>query len=543
MEVPINGEDGYWLVGEDLITYEGRLYLFEWAEYWVVGERPFIVKAGGEEVVSRKIKENAYVAQFSFRNYVGRARVEVIEEKGRKIFRDVEVLSRKILQIYGIKKDEEDIKAIIEVHRRFYETIVNDIIKISSLLPFSVRAPTGFGVVESGEPMSELFAYHYLRSNKERILEAFETMLRHIKRKLVVEEDWLGLEDVSEVTSETFFSIVQYPEHLVSVGEGVLLSEYLRGHVPMRVLSFRKYESVDTPENRFVKYFLNLLVEWSERVIGVFGDRAEVNAIEELLREFEFIRSNGVWEEIGEMKFFPYTSQALLKGVGYRDLLELYREFTAYSPFFEELQGAIDNKDIAKLYEYWAFFRLVEELGEILGSKELKIVITPGGELPESGDVYAEFDNGWRLYYNKELVPKRWSYSVTMRPDFSLFDGDPDRAGTRLIGVFDAKFKLDVVDEPKEMESFDEEVEALEREWNYWTWAKLEDIYKMHTYRDALGCRFAVVVYPGDVSVFFKTRGRKLTDFDLATLILLDDFEGVGYLKLRPEVVENDGFG
>ncbi|WP_297421427.1 DUF2357 domain-containing protein [Thermococcus sp.] len=266
-----------------------------------------------------------------------------------------------------------------------------------------------------------------------------------------------------------------------------------------------------------------------------FGGRreADIERIRELLGKLEFIGSDGLWDDVGEMTLFPYTSQTLLKGDGYRDLLELYREFTSYLPFFEELQRAIDNKDIAKLYEYWAFFRLVDELGEILGKKKLKIHVLPTGELSERGDVYAEFDNGWRLYYNRPLSPKRWSYSVTLRPDFSLFNGNPSKGSTELIGIFDAKFKLDVVDEPKEIEEFDEETEIAEETGNYETWAKLEDVYKMHTYRDALGCRFAVVVYPGERSVFFDANVGLVDNFDLVTL-LWHTLQGVGYLKLAP---------
>ena len=180
----------------------------------------------------------------------------------------------------------------------------------------------------------------------------------------------------------------------------------------------------------------------------------------------------------------------------------------------------------------------MEELGEVLGRKRLKLIITPAGELSESGDVYAQFDNGWRLYYNKRLTPRKWSYSVTLRPDFSLFTGDPSRKGTKFIGIFDAKLKLDIVDENKEIENFDVEDEEAERSGNYTTWTKLEDIYKIHTYHDALGCRFAVVVYPGQRSVFFDVKKGKIEGFNLEG-ILIGNHRGVGYLRFVPEVVEN----
>jgi len=294
-----------------------------------------------------------------------------------------------------------------------------------------------------------------------------------------------------------------------------------------------------------------MLIEWSERVLETFGNapNADVKPVKELLEELEFIKSDGVWEDVGEMTAFPYTSQTLLKGDGYRDLPELYRQFTAYVPFFEELQSAIDNKDIAKLYEYWTFFRLVDELGAILGRKGLKIHVLPAGELSESGDVYALFDNGWRLYYNKRLTPGKWSYSVTLRPDFSLFTGSPSSKGARLLGVFDAKFKLDVVDKADEVKNFDELDENAEKTGKYETWAKLEDIYKMHAYRDALSAKFAVVLYPGSVSRLFPAKIKKNGIKGLAQhfrglskeemllcLLVYELVEGTGYLKFRPKL-------
>ena len=478
-----------------------------------------------------------------------------------------------------MSKREKAVEKLIERFNILSQALTDDITRISSKLNFSIQSPTAFTVKESDEPVNELFAYHYLRSNKTRIIEAFEIVVHRMKRELRVEEEWLRPDEVDDVTPETLISITEHPEYLAPAGEGVLVARYLNGYVPTKVLGSRKYESFDTPENRFAKHFLGILIEWSERVINAFenGKKADLKLIRELLEELEFVRGDGIWEEIGDMTLFPYTSQTLLKGDGYRDLLVLYREFTAYSPFFEGLQKAIDNRDIAKLYEYWAFFRLVEELGRVLGKKDIRIVVTPAGELSESGDVYAQFDNGRRLYYNKRLIPRKWSYSVTLRPDFSLFNGDPSRKGTEIIGVFDAKFKLDVVDRTEEVENLDELNEAAERTGNYETWAKLEDIYKMHTYRDALGCRFAVVVYPGRRSVFFdeskhhrngfaeigatsgfftvfehksKKHGKKDNfrfelypsfNLNVSYAFSLDELlkmKGVGYLSFIPEVVQ-----
>ncbi len=512
-----------------------RWYLFEWVDYLLKPEIDTDEVLVGK-ISATKLRNGQFL--ISFKNFIGETEITGVKN-GEIVFKHpAKVLSLKFLKIYPnvfASMNGHGITRLSKVQDLFVGRLIEDVIKHSLSMPFQLESPTGFAVEESDEPVNELFAYHYLRSNKTRIIEAFEVIMHRMKRELRVEEEWLRPDEVDEVTPETLISIAGHPEYLAPAGDGVLVAKYLNGYVPTKVLGSRKYESFDTPENRFAKYFLNLLIEWGERVLEAFGNvlNADLKPVKELLEGLDFIRSDSIWGDVGEMTVFPYTSQTLLKGDGYRDLLELYREFTTYVPFSEALQKAIDNKDIAKLYEYWCFFRLVEELGGVLGKKDIRIIVTPAGELSESGDVYAQFHNGWRLYYNKRLTPRKWSYSVTLKPDFSLFTGNPDETGTELVGVFDAKFKLDVVDANK----FAEEDRKMEKEPSLQTWAKLEDIYKMHTYRDALGCNFAVVLYPGQRSVFFDIdKGRLSRSFDFSSL-LSKDLKGVGYIRLMPEVI------
>lgn len=142
------------------------------------------------------------------------------------------------------------------------------------------------------------------------------------------------------------------------------------------------------------------------------------------------------------------------------------------------------------------------------------------GRIDES-NVYAKFENGWKLYFNKKFG--KLSYSIPLRPDYSLFAGD------KLIGVFDAKFKLEVV----ELENFERTEKELEEEFSYETWARIEDIYKMHTYRDALQCDFAAALYPGSKSVFWGVDGEKIENLGIRD-ILPDVKKGIGYISFNP---------
>ena len=110
------------------------------------------------------------------------------------------------------------------------------------------------------------------------------------------------------------------------------------------------------------------------------------------------------------------------------------------------------------------------------------------------------------------------SYSVPLRPDFTW------KRGGQAEVVFDAKFRLERLDVAGEDDDSPE------------TTAKRADLYKMHTYRDALGVRAAVAVYPGTESVFYGSGKQRRSNFTLHDL-LLGDLAGIG---ASPKVPFND---
>ena len=87
--------------------------------------------------------------------------------------------------------------------------------------------------------------------------------------------------------------------------------------------------------------------------------------------------------------------------------------------------------------------------------------------------------------------------------------------------VLDAKFRLERLAE----DSDDDSPEAT---------ARRADLYKMHTYRDALGVRAAVALYPGEVSIFYDRQQKRLDDAKLSD-VLNGNLSGIGALVLKPD--------
>lgn len=215
-----------------------------------------------------------------------------------------------------------------------------------------------------------------------------------------------------------------------------------------------------------------------------------------------------MFAEVGDQRRIPSSSRVLLRREGYRELLDAWRLFNlSRRPFFGHLQRAIDLRDIATLYEVWCFFALVEEI-------QLALSIAPLMKLRVSDEhglnwrSEARFGSAGTLVYNRSVR----GYSVGLRPDYLWYrNGKPEVA-------LDAKFRLDRADWTDETST---------------ATVKNDDLYKMHTYRDALGLRAAVVVYPGDVSLFFSVDSVRNHHQNLLE-VLTGSTSGVGAISLRP---------
>jgi predicted component of viral defense system (DUF524 family) len=314
--------------------------------------------------------------------------------------------------------------------------------------------------------------------------------------------------------------------------------------VPERVFERRVTETLDTPENRFIKRFMDIVLYWCDELQRLnYWQKAQSHQPElQTLREFvRFLRADPLFADVGELEIFPASSQVLLRRDGYRECLQVYRLLhIARAPIFDRLQDAIDNRRIDQLYEFWCFFRLAEELCDGQQPKFKGTLESDEGGLRYG--LSAELGKGYQLVYNRTFPHGKGSghsYSVSLRPDFSLMKG-----GQPLV-VFDAKFRFDERDleRLKRMsetadEAIDEEMDDAQQKGDMERLAKHADICKMHTYRDALQCRAAVVIFPGTEAVLYPIDGierDKTKKPCILDIVQNECWRGVGALPLVPE--------
>ncbi|MGI8484513.1 MAG: nuclease domain-containing protein, partial [Thermomicrobiales bacterium] len=126
---------------------------------------------------------------------------------------------------------------------------------------------------------------------------------------------------------------------------------------------------------------------------------------------------------------------------------------------------------------------------------------------------------------------KRGYSGIWLRPDYwwQPIDGRPV--------AFDAKFR---------MSRFSVTMEGgVESELNDVPYnAKVDDLVKMHAYRDALDVRAAIVIFPGTESKWLPSEHVPDLAWEetgmLASLLMNDELEGVGAIAMSP--VTNRGF-
>lgn len=348
---------------------------------------------------------------------------------------------------------------------------------------------------------------------------------------------WTETTEVKDIRNVRRFSNANIKELLKGSKRTKLHeSHYLRSYgidtLTERITTIRKSDSVDTPENRFIKNALESFLKFCTDINSKakeFGHKNMETESTLLIRELESQLHHTVFKDISRPTTLKLNSPVLQRKEGYREVLRVWLMFDLASKII--WKGGDDiysggKKDIATLYEYWLFFKLLDlfqsifeiEPNDILDlitetSDGLNLQIKQGKFTALSGF----YDSGSRklnirFNYNrsfsgKKSYPDSGSWTTTLRPDYTLsfwpFGISETEAEIQesIVHVhFDAKYKIanltDFLEQNAEND-LDEE-KAENRKGIY----KNADLLKMHAYKDAIRrTGGAYVLYPGDKSI------------------------------------------
>ena len=361
----------------------------------------------------------------------------------------------------------------------------------------------------------------------ENLPSIFEYLSKNLYSRLEECDDVVPTSFASNTGEKELINILNNPDKLQKTDSDMKLDNYLGGFLPIEVEEIDYNDSIDVAENRFFKYFLELVRDLIEKLL----DNSKEGYIKDKLtffnEEIVYYLSNKLFADIGTLDYIPFNSQVLQKREGYRDIFQFFLMFEfSFKLSWDELNNQFKGfeKKLSELYEYWCYFKILKVLNEMSVSKvdfedvfeinkdNWSMDIKRGHKSIKKfklnlfdQDIFIE------LFYNKTFSnnTKYRSYSLAFRPDYSLLIY---LNGERYFIHFDAKYRseLDVINfynkiQDKTFSEVENEVNNRDSNENKDRIFKNGDIYKMHTYKDSiLKTEGSYVLYPGNVHKLFR---------------------------------------
>lgn len=410
----------------------------------------------------------------------------------------------------------------------------------------------------SEDPPSLAQQVEYLRTTLagREFRGAMAQILRYPNEKLEAEQEIRPIERPFRA-GKSFHSQVAMGGARTAVPESHSLHGIMKGlgiddpSLPSKVRVASKRRTLDTPENRFVKFALKSFSRFLDHAEEIIRSGEGKRKYEPVLQDIKNLQSRiarhlaaGMFSEVGELRFVPMGSPVLQRKAGYREVLRHWLEFRLSSKIkwagAEEVMGGgasdfdAGKKDLPALYEAWLFSQLfklfcakfgvsTDEKRKLLDENDpLNFVIKHGRHASFKGlktgghrNIQGEF--AYNKSFEGNMDPRTaGSWTRILRPDFTMSfwpDGlnktEAERTEQVVHVHFDAKYRVQSIDaifgkDDLDDSSLDEEKKS-QREGNY----NRADLLKMHAYRDAIRrSEGAYVLYPGEITSIEKDNKR-----------------------------------
>jgi predicted component of viral defense system (DUF524 family) len=341
---------------------------------------------------------------------------------------------------------------------------------------------------------------------------------------------------------------------------GHYLESYGLKTLPERITSVRKTDSVDTPENRFIKHALETFLKFCSDINKAADKNSKLDSESKvLISELESQLHHSVFKDISRPTTLKLNSPVLQRKEGYREILRTWLMFELAAKLIwqggEDVYGA-GKKDVATLYEYWLFFKLLDLFQELfdIDPKDISELIKPSkdglnlqikqGKFTPLKGVFETDSRKLNVQFNynrsfsgKKKYPDSGSWTTTLRPDYTLsfwpFGISEPKAEKQELIVhihFDAKYKIaNLTDFIEQNFAIDLDEEKTENKKGVY---KNADLLKMHAYKDAIRrTGGAYVLYPGDKKLYQKGFHEIIPGLGAFPVRPSKDNSGIGELK------------
>ena len=496
---------------------EARFQLIEGCSYdYMISDNQFILGDIGENIIQQhKLKSN--IGGISPNIFVGTLEIPLMKKENLEKCKSID------LEVQSVKSGYRD------DYRDMLELITE---KCTDLL------------LQSNSPVSHHFDVDYSKDSQtlyqkfafiKSIINSaeFKDAVHRIVTAPVTK--WTETHEEKDIRSVRRFSNNNVKE-LVKGGKrtnlpsGHYLESYGLKTLPERVISIRKTDSVDTPENRFVKHALETFLKFCSDINKAAPKDSKLDSESKILiSNLESQLHHSVFKNVSRPTTLKLNSPILQRKEGYREVLRTWLMFELAAKLFweggEDVYGA-GKKDIATLYEYWLFFKLLDLFQELfaIDPKDVSELIKPSkdglnlqikqGKFTALKGVFETDSRKLNVQFNynrsfsgKEKYPDSGSWTTTLRPDYTLSfwpfgisEKEAERQELIVHVHFDAKYKIaNLTDFLEQNTTKDLDEEKTENKKGIY---KNADLIKMHAYKDAIRrTGGAYVLYPGDKSL------------------------------------------
>lgn len=411
----------------------------------------------------------------------------------------------------------------------------------------------------SAETLYQRFAFVKSLIESDAFSEAIHKIISNPIRKWIDSNIQRKIDGVKRFTRKNI-------REIVSSNDRINLSEsYRRGipscltSVPRTIEVEYKKDTIDNQENQFIKFVLRSLLMfcWDLKEMKNASGRLKAEA-ETTIELLNIYLENQFFRQISMPTHLNMNSPVLQRKEGYREILQSWLLFDLAAKL--NWDGGDDvysagKKNVATLYEYWLFFKLLELISQffdIQAKDKLQLVSFDSDKINlnliqgKTRMVYGQQETLSRkinvaFYYNrtfskvaddKDPIHKAGSWTMAMRPDYtlSLWPGEIDENEAERQDLithihFDAKYRLNKITlENTNCEAEDLLIEKEEQECGIY---KRADLLKMHAYKDAIRrTSGAYILYPG-------TENKSIKGFH-------EVVPGLGAFSIRPGHWEED---
>lgn len=412
------------------------------------------------EAISKLSRTNILTGYLHFQNEIGFSEFEVLEGKECLLRVRIEVFPTKL----DYKKDYSNLLREVneEIYNLAYHFIKRTHLRGSAEL-FKDPSPAEF---------YRLIEKHFVEY--ERALAYIEKRPHH---QLVTAYEEVRGDRLRKQDSHSRAYLRKNVHKMVDVERGIPAGN--RTVMPTKGLLMRKQHTVDTHENRYVKYTMERIVSKLENLVTaikkVFPEKetdAElITKLDRMITKLRHKLRSSFWQRIGKLDR-SINSLVLQMGNGYREVFQIYVTISKSIVLHGELYK-MSVKDIATLYEYWTFLKLGRILQKYCISGEQNIIqISNDGlflNLKRDKVAHRKFtlpETGEKIILQYQYTTGQHGPTVTQKPD-SMLSIEKQGKDYLFQYIFDAKYRIKVGE-------------------NMISGPKEDDINTMHRYRDSI---------------------------------------------------------